>query len=447
MRIRGLLVALAVLIALGGGVYWSNKVKQSEEGKPSPDAPPDVLKIPEDQFQRIELRKPDTEPIILEKSASGQWEMLSGPKWPVDQESAGGIVNTLASLASSALVEEKAEDVKPFGLSAPRMEVSIALRDGKTHKLLIGDDSPAGGGSFVKLEADPRVFLIPAYSKAGIDRTVRELRDKRLLKFEADKLTRLEVAAKGQTIEFGRTAQNEWQIIRPQPYRADGGIVEELIRKLGDARMDPLTSPEDDKAAAAAFGSGSPAGVVRITDSAGTQQLEVRRDKDKNCYARSSVIEGVHKVASDLGESLDRGLNEFRNKKLFDFGFSDPASVEVRDGAKQATYQKQTDRWMSGPTQMDAATVNALMDKLRDLTAITLPASGFTTPVFEAKVTWSGGQRSEKVLISKQGNSCFARRDGEPAVYELDPRSLEEIQQAFAAIKAYTLPKTDQKKK
>ena len=33
MRIRGLLVALAVLAVLGGGIYWSNKVKQAEEGK------------------------------------------------------------------------------------------------------------------------------------------------------------------------------------------------------------------------------------------------------------------------------------------------------------------------------------------------------------------------------------------------------------------------------
>ena len=43
---------------------------------------------------------------------------------------------------------------------------------------------------------------------------------------------------KGRSIEFGRNAQKEWQIVKPKPQRADNGQVEELVRKLSDARMD-----------------------------------------------------------------------------------------------------------------------------------------------------------------------------------------------------------------
>jgi hypothetical protein len=447
MQFRRLLIALAVLAVLGGGVYWSNKVKKAEEGKPSPDAPPEVLKIPEDQIQRIEIRKTGAEPVQLQKSASGKWEMLSGPKWPVDQDSASGIVNTIASLTSSRLVEEKAADLAQFGLASPGLEVTVGRKDGKSHKLLIGDDSPAGGGSFVKLDGDPRVFTIATYSKTAIDKSPRDLRDKRLLTFDAEKLTRVELAAKGQTVEFGKNAQNDWQIIRPQPLRADGGVVEDLIRKLTDAKMDTTSTEEDDKKAAAAFWGSALIGVAKVTDAAGTQQIEVRRDKDKNCYARSSVVEGIHKVASDLGDGMDKGLDDFRNKKLFDFAFSDPNSVEIRDGAKQSSYQKQTDKWMSGSTQVDATTMNALMDKLRDLSAIKFVWGGYTTPEFEAKVTWNGGKRTEKVQISKQGNSWFAKRENEPAIYEIDPKALEDLQKAFAEIKPYQPPKSDGKKK
>ena len=447
MRFRGLLIALAVLAALGGGVYWSNKVKKAREGKPSPDAPPQILTIPEDQFQRLEIRKTGSEPIELRKGASGKWEMTSPPKWPVDQDAASGIVNTLSSLASSRLVEEKTADLGQFGLAAPGLEITIGRKDGKTQKLLIGDDSPAGGGSFAKLGSDPRIFTVASYSKTSLDKTPRDLRDKRLLTFDSEKLTRVELAAKGQTIEFGKNAQNEWQIIKPQPLRADGGQVEELIRKLTDAKMDSTATEEDDKKAAAAFAGATLVGVARVTDAAGTQQLEVRRDKDKNYYARSSAVEGFHKVASDLGEAMDKGLADFRNKKLFDFGFSDPSMVEIRDGTKQAVYVKQTDKWMSGSTQMDATTVNMLMDKLRDLAAIKFVDSGFTTPVFEATVTSNSGKRVEKVLVSKQGTRCFAMRENEPSIYELDPKALEELQKAASQIKAYQLPKPGNKKK
>jgi hypothetical protein len=447
MRVRGLLIALVVLAALGGGIYWSNKVKKAQEGKPAPDAPPQILTIPEDQFKRLEIRRTGSEPVVLQRADSGRWEMLSPPKWPVDQDAAGGIVNTLASLASGRLVEEAAADLGQFGLSSPGLEVVIERKDGKTQKLLVGDDSPAGGGSFAKLDGDPRIFTIASYSKTSIEKTPRDLRDKRLLTFDSEKLSRVELTARGQTIEFGKNAQNEWQIIRPQPLRADGGQVEELIRKLTDARMDSLATEEDEKKAAAAFSGSVLAGVARVTDAAGAQQLEVRRDKEKNYFARASVVEGVHKVASDLGEALEKGLDDFRNRKVFDFGFSDPARVEVRDGARQAVYLKQSDRWMSGSTQMDASTVNAMMDKLRDLSAIKFVNSAPTASVFEVTVGWNGGKSSEKVLISKQGAQCFARRENEPSIYEIDPKALEEIQKAFSEIKSYQPPKTDTKKK
>ena len=92
MRFRGLLIALVVLAALGGGVYWSNRVKKAQEGKPSPDAAPVILTIPEDQFRRIEIEKAGSAPLVLQKADSGKWEMTSPPKWPVDQDAASGIV-------------------------------------------------------------------------------------------------------------------------------------------------------------------------------------------------------------------------------------------------------------------------------------------------------------------------------------------------------------------
>jgi hypothetical protein len=441
-----LLIAMLVLAALGGGVYWSNKIKKAEEGKPAPDAPPQILSIPEAQFQRIDIRKTGGESLVLQKSNSGAWEMLSPPQFPVDQDAANGVVTTLASLSSGRLVEEKATDLGQFGLASPALEITIGRKDGKKQKLLVGDESPAAGGSFAKVEGDPRVFTIPSSSKSSFEKTPRDLRDKRLLTFDSEKLARLELVVKGQTIEFGKNSLNDWQIIKPQPLRADGGQIEELIRKLKEAKMDTAVSGEDEKKAAAAFAAATLVATARTTDAAGTQQLEVRRDKDKNCYARSSFVTGIHKVSSDLGDGMDKSLDSFRNKKLFDFGFNDPSKVEIRDGARQAAYQKLPDRWMSGTTQVDATTVNAVVDKLRDLAATKFVSGGFTTPLFEATVTSNQGKRAEKVLISKQGASWFARREGEPAVYELDGNAVEELQKSAADVKQYQAPKTGKKK-
>ena len=73
-----------------------------------------------------------------------------------------------------------------------------------------------------------------------------------------------------------------------------------------------------------------------------------------------------------MGDALDKGLDDFRNKKLFDFGFSDPGKVEL----KNAVYTKSGDKWMSGSKTMDNASVQSLIDKLRDLSATKFADSG-----------------------------------------------------------------------
>ncbi|HXG34169.1 MAG TPA: DUF4340 domain-containing protein [Bryobacteraceae bacterium] len=449
MRIRGLLVALVVLAALGGAVYWSNKAKKAAENRPSPDAPPKILSIPEDQIQEIEVHKAGAEPVIVRKGADGKWQMVSPEALPLDQDAVSSMVSTLSSLEASRLVEEKASDWSTFGLASPSVEIRVRKKDGKVQKLFIGDESPASGAYFARLEGDPRVFTIASYNKTSLDKSPRDLRDKRLLTFDSEKLTRVELTAKNQTIEFGKNARNEWQIIRPRPMRADGGQVEELIRRLKDVRMDAYATPEDDKKAAAAFPKATPVAKVRVTDAAGTQELEVRvetdKDKNKTYYARSSVVAGAYKITSYTAEGLEKGLEDFRNKKLFDFGWSDPTRIEIRDGDRRMVWEKSQDKWMAAGKELDGGTVQSVVDKLRDLTAIKFPDTGFTTPVFEATVTSDNGKRIEKVLISRQGNSYFARRDNEPSVYELDGKAVEELQKAVREVKERTPAKTDRK--
>ena len=446
MRLRGLAIAVVVLLALSGAVYWSNKAKKAEEGKPAEGAPPQVLTIPSGDIQQVEVRKFGAEPVVLRRQDAGLWSMTSPPQWPVDQDAASAIVTTVSSLSSERMVEEKPADLAAFGLSTPSIEVNIGLKNGKSRKLLLGDDTPTGGGSFAKVDGDAKVYVLGSFAKSSLVKTPRDLRDKRLLTYSAEKLTRVELTTKGQTVEFGKNGQGEWQIVKPRPLRADGGQVEDVIRKLGEARMDAALTEDDEKKSTAAFNGAAPVATVRVTDATSTQQLEVRRDKDKNTYARSSVVAGAFKVSNDLGDALDKSLADFRNKKLFDFGFSDPTKVEVRDGQKQSAFDKSGEKWMSGGKQMDPAGINGLVDKLRDLAAIKFVDSGFTTPVFEAAVTSNDGKRVERVLISKQGASCFAQRAGEPSIYELDAKTVDDLQKVLADIKEFQPPKPAKKK-
>jgi hypothetical protein len=275
------------------------------------------------------------------------------------------------------------------------------------------------------------------------------LRDKRLLVFEQDKLSRVELSAKKQDVEFGRN-KDQWQIVKPKPLRADDSKVEELIRKLGEAKMDLNASHDDQKKATAAFGSGTAVATAKVTDASGTEELQVRKNKE-DYYAKSSAVEGVYKVGNDLGTALDKAVDDFRNKKLFDLGFTDPDKIELHDGAKAYFLTKGGSDWFSADgKKVDAMGAEGFVEKVRDLSASKFLDSGFSAATIDVTATSKAGKTVEKVLIAKDGDHYVAKRDGEPALYQLDPVVVTSLEKAAEDMKPAVEPKpeaTPKKKK
>ncbi len=434
MRPKGLLIAVVLLVILGGLIWWSNK-KQVAASKSPATTETKILSIPEDQIQEIRIQHANGDVVDMRRD-SGKWRLVQPKELPADSDASTSLVSAVTSVTADKTIEDKATDVSPYGLNHPTLDVTVTKKDGTKSELLIGDDTPNNSGSYAKLPNDPRVFTVLSFVKTSLDKNLNDLRDKRLLTFDSDKLTRVELAAKGQPVEFSKNGQNEWQIVKPRPLRADNAQVETLVGKLKDAKMDTSVSAEDAKKAASAFASGTKVATATVTDSSGTQTLEIRKDKDKNYYAKSSAVEGIYKISSDVGDALDKGIDDFRNKKIFDFGFSDPSKLEIKNASSPAvTYTKSGDKWMSGSKTMDNSTVQNLIDKLRDLSATKFPDKDGGDVVFEATVTSNSGKRVEKASITKLGSQYFAKREGEPSIYELDGKAVEDLQKAASDVK------------
>jgi hypothetical protein len=443
MRFTGLLIASVVLAGLAAGLWYSNKQKAAEAAKPPADASPKILSLTDADIRKIDIKKVDGRETAIEKDKAGTWQMTAPKSYLVDKDAASQLSSSVSNVSSDRVVEEKGTNLNEYGLVPPNIEVDVTMKDGKTKKLLIGDDTPTGSGAFAMLEGDPRVFTIASYTKTGFDKTANDLRDKRLLTFDQDKLSRVELSAKKQDIEFGRS-KDAWQILKPKPLRADGLQVEELVRKLKDAKMDLAISDEDAKKAAAAFASGTPIATVKVTDPSGTQELQVHKNKD-DYYAKSSSVDGIHKVTTDVGTGLDKGLDDFRNKKLFDFGFNDPNKVEVHAGGKTYIFQKTGEDWSSNGKKMDNISVQNLLDKLRDLAASKFVDSGFTTSTIDIAVTSNDGKRVEQVLIGQNGKDYIAKRQNEPSLYQIDAKNVDELTKAAGDVKEAPAPPAKKK--
>jgi len=430
MGLKKLLIAAVVLAALSGVLWWSNK--HPDWGKDKKDetaAAPVLLTVSDTALDHVDIQKKDTPKVSLDRK-SGKWSITSPEAYPADQDAVSSIVSSLSSVTADSVVDDKPGDVAKYGLSNPALTVSTHEKGGRSDQLIFGDEIPGGSLNYLRVGGNPKVYAVASSLKTSFDKSLNDLRDKRLLTFEQGQLTRVDLTSGKSNIEFGKNSQSEWAIVQPQPYRADNFQVEELLRKLSESKMDLAAAPADAEKAQKGFSSGKPVASVKLIDSNGTQTFEVHKSGD-DYFGKSSVVPGSFKLSADLGKQLEKPLDEFRNKKLFDFGFSDPNRMEIQG----KTYAKSGSDWKVDGKVMDAAAVQALIDQLRELAATSFAADGFTTTASSITIVSNDGKRTEKAEFSKTPDGYLARRGAEPGLYRVDAKALNDILEASNKVK------------
>jgi hypothetical protein len=441
MKMRNLFITVVVLAVLLGVLYWSNHHKPSEDTdvKASLDASVKILSLNQADIIHLTIHRKDQPQLDLSRSDSGVWQITAPQPLVADQEKVSGVLSTLSSLRSERLIEDRAPDLAAYGLGAPLLDFEFTLKDNKTQKLLVGDQTPTGSAYYVMLSGDPRLYTLTSYNKANLDKTANDLRDKRLFTVDFDSVSQIELISRKQDITFARN-KDGWQILKPQPLRADTNQIDDLVRSLREAKFD-TGSDSDDTKNAVAFRTARPFAIARITGASGTQELEVRKVKDVY-YAKSSLFSKIYEVPASVGTGLDKSLEELRNKKLFDFGYQDPNKIEIHDGSKAYFLTRSgPDWWGPDGKKLDGANVQTLLGRMRDLSAEKFPGSGFATPTLELTVLSNDSKRVEKVLVARSGEIYVAKRENEPSLYEIPTSAVTELQKAAADVKPVAEPR------
>lgn len=436
-RFLNLVIACVVLAALAGWLYWSNRHQNAKAATSSVPPSPTILKLNQADITAITIKAKDAPPVSLSRDANQAWQITAPKPVHADPEQVSMLLSSLAPLSAQEVVANNASGLSQYGLDSPSLEVDITQKGHPEQRLLIGDDTPVGSAAYAMVAGDPRIYTTDA--KSSLDKTLNDLRDKRLITLNSDQMNRIELDRSGATIVLDHTAGG-WAMQKPAPYRTDSTAADGLASTLADAQM-ASTQPSE-KDIAADFAKGKPLATVKVTGASGTQTLEVRKG-DSADFVKSSVVPGIYQVDSYLGDSLNKTANDFRNKQVFDFSNAEPDAIQLQiAGAKASTVDMvhNAQGWWRNGKKMDSDSAESLVSSLRDLTATGFATSGFTTPEITATVTSNSGKRQEKVEIAKaekgkSGTQYLARRANDPSLYILDPGAVEGIESAAAAIK------------
>jgi hypothetical protein len=334
-----------------------------------------------------------------------------------------------------------ATDLKPYGLDAPHVRVTVEAA-GKQHTLLVG--GPTGKDPrqrFAKLGDSPAVLVVGDKLAAAIDRGALDLLDRQLLTLDPKTIQRLQSQGGPTPLTLERKGE-QWQVTEspaPAPYPADAKAAEALVQAWSNLQALRYVA-YGDKADLAKYGLDRPAVTWTVTvqlpeqdgkkPAVKTHTLalgKVGEGSTGERYARLDNGPGIAVLPTFSASELTKGYLDFVDHGLLKFESSRLSGLVRRMGPDTMEVTKRDDLWQvvkPVDQRADDQTLANLADRLASLRVeriVEYPVKdlkpyGLDTPAAVLTLRLSDGAKpAEKVVkIGKPVN------DRTPAAQPLD---------------------------
>jgi hypothetical protein len=441
--------SLLVLLVLFGGLlaylfFVDAKKPVSEEGVEKHDK---VFTVESDKINELKVRSSSGETSTLNKEKDG-WKLVEPVVAKVDEGEVSGITSNLASVENQSVVEEAPKDVAPYGLDKPRVEVAFkAAGDKDYRRLIVGGKTPTGSDVYAQRGGDKRVFLIPAFAESTFDKKPFDLRDKKILAFDREKVDRLELAQDDQKVELVKAGQ-DWKITAPVQARADFSAVETIVTRLQSAQMKALTA--DTAADLKQYGLDKP--VAAATVGLGSTRATLVFGKNAeggDVYAKDVTRPAVVTVAADLLKDIKKNASDLRRKDIFEFRPFNAKRVEVTRGAETLAFEKAkgtgkdaADKWRRvapAAADVDQSKMETFLSKLSELRAQSFAdaktPTGLAAPVATVTAKFDEANKQERVRFGRVGTDVYAGVGEEPGAAKIETTAFDEAMKSLDALK------------
>ncbi len=440
---RGLKTTIALVVVLGGLFAYIYFVtwKQPEGGSPSTTKQEKVFAgLQSDKIDEIRVHSESGDSTVLKKDKD-KWTITEPLQTAAQDSEASGIASALSQLEIARVIDENPTNLVEYGLGAPRVEIQFKSAGDKDFKrLLIGQKTPSGTNLFAKRNDDKRVFTIPAFQDSTFNRSTFDLRDKSALKFDRDKVDRVDVDADNKVLELAKDG-SDWKIDKPIQAPADTGSVEGLIGKLQSLQMKSIVTDNVNPADLKKYGLDKP--TATFTLSLGSAKASIAfggKSGDGSEYAKDASKPMVMTVDATIVDDLKKGSDEYRRKDLFAFRAYDATHIELTRGGQTVAFDKikaakpeEEDKWRraGAKTDADKEKMGVFLAKLESLRALSFvdntAKTGLDKPDMTVSAKYDDGKKEERVTFGKAGNDVYASRPGEPGAAKINSTEYDEI--------------------
>ena len=444
MKTRGLWSTLALVVVLAGlGAYIYFVLNKQTDSSSSSKQEKVFPAVASDKIDEVRVSSSAGDNTTVKKE-NGTWQIVQPGTAKADDNEVNGVTSALASVEVTRVIDENPSSLNDYGLSNPRIEVDFkAAGDKDYRKLLIGEKTPTGGGLFAMRAGDKRVLSIPAFQESTFDKKTFDLRDKTLIKFDRDKVDKVDIVANGKPMDLAKDG-GDWKIVKPIDAKADFGSIEGLIGKVQTAQMKSIAADSPSPADLKKFGLDKPQATVELTAGSSKATLEIGgKADDTTVYARDASKPMVVTIDKSLADDLAKGADDYRVKDLFQFRAYNANHVEITRGDQKLVFDRvkgegdKPDKWhraSPNPADVDRDKVDGVLAKFANMRAASFvdatAKTGLDKPAMTIVVKFDDNKKEEKVSFGKQGDDTYASR-GEPGAMKIDTADYNEATKAL----------------
>jgi len=315
LKYRSTIVYLVAAIILVGLYIYETRTEK-KEGEAREEAK-QIFQIGANRLDSITLIR-DKQIIKLEKSGvtdQQKWEITAPIHTETEKFLVVRITNKLAKLKYSRIISENAEDLTQFGLNKPAFTISYTSGKGDG-ALSFGFRSPIEDGFYAGEGKGKKVYLITISDKELLDKTLFDLRDKRLFTFDTDRVNRMVIDRESEKWTLFKK-EGRWFFEGDEGLKIDRDRMESAIRRIiwEEASSFEKETADDLKT----YCLDRPKACIILSDGKKSEELilggHVRDDKKDEIYAKMRGRPQIVTVRSRFLEDLPKTKDEIKENE------------------------------------------------------------------------------------------------------------------------------------
>lgn len=382
--------------------------------------------------------------IALEPEGQA-WKMTRPALRPADSDRVSDLLEKLGAARVKEFVAESPPSLAPYGLDRPlRLVLHVGKdKDRASKTVLFGRVDEAKKGVYAMRAGETSVLLVPEEAWKAVPQNVAALRDKTVVAFDREKVTRYDIESPKGMVTVTRD-KDGFKITAPDALAADQVEAGAVLTRLRDLRAQAFLS-EDASGIPRYLGKPEVKVTVHVEGAPAPTTVLLAPSPDKrggqpSVYAAVAGKGPVVLVDGTALESLGRTALQLRDRRIFTtLEPKDIKRVRVKAGGQTALLERSGDsEWkLVEPTKGAARStkVEDLLYMLRGLKWEEIAADradaparwGFDAPTFEVTLLkGDGGELGTLVLGKREGERYFGRTATSP-IYAIPARGVGEL--------------------